>query len=589
MVLEERIDFNQLGIGEVLRNNRLAVPVNQREYKWEEEHVSDLFTDLANAIANHASSYFLGTIVLTRGAGPLPEVSDGQQRLATTTILLAAIRNYFYSQNDEARVESLSPFLREIDRTTTELVPKLRLNVDDNEYFTKAILSSPNSPDRRIEATKASHKRIAKAAQLADKHVLDILQPHSDANKTTQLLAWVDFLEKRAQVILLKVPSALNAYVMFETLNDRGLKASQADLIKNYLLSQAGDERVREAQAKWSAMVGALESLDEDDLAVTYLHHVLITKDGPTKERDVLEKVRNFANSSGRALTFLDELADGANDYVALFNPDHRKWIEYGTSTRNHISTITRDLGVQQIRPLMFAISRHFSVREGQKTFRLIVFWSVRLLVEGIRGGQPDRFFSLRAQEIANGTITSAEELTSALANIIPNDAQFETAFASARISKVALARYYLRALERQRKEEREPEWIPNNDEGAINLEHILPENPQEFWDHIDPDKAAAYHRRIGNMVIMQATANSVIGNSSFQQKKEVFRTSAFLLTSEVADYEGWGPDEIEDRQKRLAQLAIQTWPASLRAPRTPRTRRQTGADENRISSPHRI
>src|ERR1700733_9522999 len=100
---DDKIAFEHKGIGTVLSHHRLTVPLNQREYSWEDEHVSDLLTDFANAIAVNKGAYFLGTIVLT-GAGSIPEVSDGQQRLATTTILLAAIRDYFHSKKDTARV-----------------------------------------------------------------------------------------------------------------------------------------------------------------------------------------------------------------------------------------------------------------------------------------------------------------------------------------------------------------------------------------------------------------------------------------------------------------------------------------------------
>src|SRR5262249_36383479 len=158
------------------------------------------------------------------------------------------------------------------------------------------------------------------------------------------------------------------------------------DLIKNFLLSQCARNRIAEAQSKWASMTSVLESLGFGDVTVTYLHHFLITKDGPTKASEVLDKVRGRANSQSNAFQFLDEAADAANDYVALFNGDHSKWNAYGTSTRNHISTINRDLRVEQIRPLMFAVARHFSIKEAQKAFRLFVFWSVRFLVVGGRG-----------------------------------------------------------------------------------------------------------------------------------------------------------------------------------------------------------
>jgi uncharacterized protein with ParB-like and HNH nuclease domain len=64
--------------------------LNQREYSWEEKQVAELFQDFSKAISGHKSSYFLGTIVLTQPGEEVPEVADGQQRLATTTILLAA-------------------------------------------------------------------------------------------------------------------------------------------------------------------------------------------------------------------------------------------------------------------------------------------------------------------------------------------------------------------------------------------------------------------------------------------------------------------------------------------------------------------
>jgi len=150
------------------------------------------------------------------------------------------------------------------------------------------------------------------------------------------------------------------------------------------------------------------------------------------------------------------------------------------------------------------------------------------------------------------------------MSEIVPSDARFEVDFAEARVSQVYLARYYLRALERRKKGEEEPEWIPNDEEEFINLEHILPENPESNWPGIDPDTASANYRRIGNMVIMQAKKNLMIGNSSFADKKPHLKDSAFLLTSEIAQYTDWGVSEIKARQKELAKLAIETWPIKI-------------------------
>ncbi len=159
------IGFDHIGIGTALKRNRLIVPLNQREYSWEEEHVTDLFHDLAQAIDERKSSYFLGTIVLTRARDGSLEVADGQQRLATTTLLLAAIRDYFFTRHEEMLVTSLEEFLFTIVRESRERNPRLRLNVDDNEFFQKRILAREGTQERSaVVAQKASHQRIEQAA-----------------------------------------------------------------------------------------------------------------------------------------------------------------------------------------------------------------------------------------------------------------------------------------------------------------------------------------------------------------------------------------------------------------------------------------
>ena len=97
----EQIEIERETIGHALRDRRLFVPMHQRSYAWEDEHVVDLYEDLARAISDGDQEYFLGSIVVVRTAATRFEVNDGQQRLATSTILIAAIRDYFLSSNDE--------------------------------------------------------------------------------------------------------------------------------------------------------------------------------------------------------------------------------------------------------------------------------------------------------------------------------------------------------------------------------------------------------------------------------------------------------------------------------------------------------
>jgi len=562
--LKGRIDFDHVGIGTALSRNRLMVPVNQREYSWEDKHVLDLLHDFSNAIRTNRSSYFLGTIVLAGNGEGVPEVADGQQRLATTTILIAAIRDYLFQRREDILVNSLeNDFLFKIVRETREISPRLTLNVDDNEFFRKRILSRPGSPERTIQATKESHRRIENAANLANKHVQDILKPHSETNKVAHLNEWIRFMESVAQVILLKVPDDLNAFMMFETLNDRGLKTSQADLLKNYLFGEVGD-RITEAQQKWAKMIGALESLEIEDITLTYLRHLVSSVHGPTRDREVFEKIKEKVAGRGQAIEFLDTLAEQSNDYVAILNHNHSKWNKYKVSIRHHISTINI-LQVGQIRPLMLAVARHFPVNEAETAFRVFVCWTVRFLIAGGgRGGRLEEAYAERAKDVTNGKIKTTKQLVSEMVKIVPTDAQFQAEFATARVSKSQLARYYLRALELKIKDNPEPELIPNEDTVVINLEHVLPETPGEGWGYIEPETAAAIYRRIGNMVLLQVTKNLTIGNSSFADKCPILKNSAFILTADVGKQASWGVKEINDRQEKLAKLAVETWPIDV-------------------------
>ena len=125
----------------------------------------------------------------------------------------------------------------------------------------------------------------------------------------------------------------------------------------------------------------------------------------------------------------LRQLDDDAPDYVALFNPEHSKWNGYKSVIRTHVRTIYQDLKVEQIRPLLFAISRHFAPAESVRAFQLCINWSVRFLIAGGRGGFLDRHYGLRAQEIGLGKIKTAKELADAMRDLVPNDTRFNKHF----------------------------------------------------------------------------------------------------------------------------------------------------------------
>lgn len=149
------------GLAEVLKANRLKVPLNQREYKWQEENVMDMLQDLANAMRSRRLSYFMGTIVMTKGDDEEWEIADGQQRLATTTIVLCVIRDMMIKMGEDKLARGVEQeFISVIDPDTGEDVARLSLNADDNHFFYSKIVLPPKDRLKDLKPTLTSHELL---------------------------------------------------------------------------------------------------------------------------------------------------------------------------------------------------------------------------------------------------------------------------------------------------------------------------------------------------------------------------------------------------------------------------------------------
>jgi hypothetical protein len=552
---KSQIAFDELGLGSVLKQYRLQVPPNQRDYSWEDREVKQLLQDFATAIDDDGP-YFLGTVVtIPYPDGPL-EVVDGQQRLATTAILLAAIRDYLREQDEEVLVESINnEFLTGIDRKGRSRVAKLRLNLDDAEFFNEII-----ERNQLPEPGRESHELLAGARAEAGRYVKKIVSPYDAKDHGDILNRWVTFIEERALVVLLRVPNSVNAYKMFETLNDRGLRTSQADLIKNYLFGRAGD-RLAEVQNRWSYMRGALEASEEEDITINFLRHALIVLRGPLREADVYEEVQKIAKSEQGTVQFASLLESLANTYVATFNPEHERWNGHPLPVRRAIEVLNL-FKIRPLRPLILAIAAKMDERETAKAFQFLVSLGVRLMIaSSTRSGSVEVPLADAAKDVFAEQITTTDDLISSLGELMPSDGQFKAAFETARVSNARLARYYLRSLELAVKKEPEPWFIPQEDGNVINLEHVLPKKPEGNWPGFTDDDHKLRATRLGNQALMRASDNSDKKSDGFEDKKAVYAGSPYVLTSQIAELEKWDPEAIDNRQAKLAGLAAEAWP----------------------------
>jgi len=561
------IEFEKETIGHILHARKgLRVPINQRSYAWKKEHVEDLFKDLNGAILGSDDEYFLGSIIVVRVNGGI-EVYDGQQRLATSMILAAAIRDYFANAGDSVTAHTISSeVLRSMDRKTHELKSHFQLSAEDNEFFVNRILRLPSEKERRSakpDKKKESHRRISEAATAAQVFINGLVDKLQSQDRGDLLHRWLDFLDKGARVIWVEVADERTAFRVFETMNDRGLKLSAADLIKNYLYSLAGD-RKEEVVQKWQSMVALLESLGrQDGDIVDYIRYFWIAGHGHTRSNDLFDKIKGEVTKKGAVVSWASGLEEQANAYTALLTPSHDAWNEYGPEMRKALNTL-RFLDVSQIRPVLLAAYGKFSKKELLRLVKTSINWSVRCLITGVPSGTLEGYYSKLAKKIFDGSATNVNEVAKEMLAIIPTDERFRAAVQTVSVADAQLAKYYLRVLQTHADGKPEPQYVPN-DSNDVTLEHILPLNPGKGWEHIKPNDALANFNRLGNQALLGNTVNSRIGNAAFKDKRSEFIGSPFSLTQSAGKYDRWSLAEIDRRQGELASLSIQAWPFSTK------------------------
>lgn len=547
------IHFAIKGIGKLIKENNLKVPTYQRPFAWKEKQIEELLNDIKESI--NEEEYFLGTIVLTKTKGVKKmEIVDGQQRISTIAIFFAALKTYFPDERSSIKIQE--DYLSEYDIREGENIPKLELNHQDKNYFREFIVNGNNEYQDKIE----SHQRIKKAFEIAKCFILKLLELNN--SDPYILYDWKDFMDEKLKVVLITVPSDANAFTIFETLNDRGLELAQIDLLKNYLYSKAGTNRLEEAQNSWIELLSKIESSENESLILTYIKHHWASQYGfvRVKNKELYNNIKKKIKNPTQVITFINNLNNDVDIYLAILNHNNTFWNDYNNKCKEYLETLNY-FGLEQYRPLLLSVIKKFNKAEVVKSLKLIISWLIRNLITGsMGGGTLEQAYASKAKEVFNGKIKKTLELQKSLKGLIPEDTVFKDRFRIATLSKHKYARYYLKAIENYHRGEDNPELLVNTNPDSVNLEHILPEKPNRNWPDFTEDDINSYVKRIGNLTLMKTKENSEFKNSSFTVKKKRYKESEIWVTSTIANYDDWTIESIKKRQNELAELAIKTW-----------------------------
>lgn len=537
-------DFSHDQLGHLLADKLLEVPRFQRAYSWEELHVEEYLNDLKKARGKD-DSYFMGTAVFANPTwkGGRLQIVDGQQRLATTAVFLIAIRDLLaeYGKSQQAK-EMTERYLKGYVLSEEAEVERLILSPKDVETYNLLL-----EGDR--ESVNPKHP-IAICYEACREHLIELAPSEGEYGNLMEVSAQ---LENRVQVLVAVATGLPEAYVIFETLNDRGADLTTADLLKNYLFSKAG-AHMRFFEESW---VSLESSFDKADDLVRFIRFEYASRHGAVTLRRLYRAVQDDVES-GNARKYLERLLHARGVYKALRDPDDAYWSGTDVDVKDALLAYRR-FGFESSLPVLIAAFVKWPKHSASKLLVKMAKWSVRALFDGRIGGQvSEEAFGNAAVAISSGDATTQPKVRAYLAKLIPTDAAFKLAFASYGAVASPRAKYILAMLEKANdaKNGRTPkplDWSST----SVNIEHLLGQSHAK-----GDDVLAEVVDSIGNLALIERRLNRELGDKLFVNKRGAYSSSDFELTRAMATEAEWGKTAIEARTARFADLACVAWPA---------------------------
>ena len=562
------------GIGEFIQHRRFfRVPDHQRDFAWTDEEVEQFIDDVIAALRGSAQDYFLGLVVVVEpDVDDVWEILDGQQRLATTTMVYAAIREWLYSSGfEEDAIKLQDDFIGYRELGATEPVSRLTLNINNRAAFREFVVGRQNAAfleSKHDAAPRYSSERLlVGAAHICRRRISELASQSGQEPKVQAkvLFDLANYLRDRVKIVAMNVASTANAYVIFETLNDRGLDLSVLDLVKNHLFGRAATY-LDEVQSNWITMLSSLSGRQGDD----FLKVFWTLRWGRIQRGRLFEEWRiKYKSLTPEEVTTLSaELNQAADRFAALEAPDHDVWNSYSNVCKRAVKSLSV-LGSRQTWPVVLAAFETFDASQMERLLDHLIVLTIRYQTVGKRRtGLLEIANAKVAHGVFLGELNTPQQVWTEYSQLVPKDKEFMEDFGRWYERKAPRARYILAELEkaefRQSHQGAYPEEIPPWEE--LTLEHVFPVNPGNEWSSemkADPELRQEYVHRIGNLCLLQESSNKGGSSKGFAFKKEqALGKSKLTLTSGIAQtYDKWDRSSIERRQEELGELALIAWP----------------------------
>lgn len=549
--------------------HQLLVPLYQRPYAWEREQLARLWSDIERQAdglqRGEDAGHFLGSVVLAPAPGNAPGhsrwlVVDGQQRLTTLLLALCALRDY-QAVEDPLHRERINDLHLLNKYKPGDMRYRLLPTQVDREAFKACLEGLPYG---------GAESRVGSAYQFFRTKLGQVDDP-ADPHDITRV---EEVVLDRLTLVQIVVEKDDNAFRIFESINNTGMRLGQVDLIRNYVFMHLPTQDQHVYDTYWRPMHDLLGPRAMDQLMYLTLvlelgedaqyndtyrgHQDLLraaTADTAMKEERVTRYVKDLARRARYLHRILEPQGEGEIEERLRFLIDWK-----GTTAYPLV-----------MRLLELADNGAATDDEVIETLRYIESFLVRRLVAGVATGNLNRIFMRLTRDLTEEepVVDVVRTALSSARLYWSSDEQFRRDVRQRSFywqGRTAQQKLVLRRLE-EAHGSKEPVNIADK---KITIEHVLPQSPTAEWlDGLVGEgegEAELVHKELvhtlGNLTL--SGYNSELGNMSFARKRDFLARSGLVMNQEIAERERWGKAEILARADRLAELAIEIWPGPI-------------------------
>lgn len=576
-------------------NEQFLIPAYQRRYAWGQRQQRELFDDLR--LLASGDTHLLGTVLFLSdthkpGINQL-ELVDGQQRVTTITILMRVLARRFEQEQKEKTAQKIAELLQ-CEGVDEQVMPKLQLgDLDHGDYV--RIMDGGDISEVENDCLSSAYEHFTEwVGQMS----------------VDELNAFFHKLMNSASIIRLDVGAAKDAYKLFETINNRGLRLKPTDIIKNFLLGHASSlpagtlDKVKE---DWRKLIVALDGLDSDDFfrqwlagklhrKVTktklvadfkayYLRHVQEAESMTEFMSSTIKDDEDEEDSEDVAITGEEDEATEASAKIkkvklTAFSKALRQSAELyaellwhsteSTKVNRHIANLWRIKAFQAFTWLLDMFGRERLDEKAQvRLLKALEAFMMRRHICEKRSNELETIFAGLTGIADEGYEKAVLEI---LRDHTPDDEEFESSFASFPFVPAVIdrARYALEMFEYQAIGHKNEYYLADPDE--LELEHIVPKaadkasTKKDFgdWPSYLGEGWKAKHtkmlHRIGNMTLLADELNVVASNNPFLAKRREYAKSNIQLTKDLVGLGHFKFKQIEARSKAFAKQAVAMW-----------------------------